>query len=160
MQAVVAEDGDVARPNTNSAQVWHYANYDANKNGKIEFEETMHRTCGTVVIKDGLLFVADFSGLFHCLDAKTGVPYWTHDMLAAAWGSPLIVEDKVYIGDEDGDITVVKLDKELEILAENSMENSVYSTPVVANNTLFIANKDHVFAISSESEDSADDEEK
>ena len=27
------------------------------------------------------------------------------------------------------------------------MSNSVYSTPVVANNTLFIANKDHVFAI-------------
>ena len=64
----------------------------------------MHRTCGTVAIKDGLLFVADFSGLFHCLDAKTGMPYWTHDMLAAAWGSPLIVDGKVYVGDEDGDI--------------------------------------------------------
>ena len=25
-------------------------------------------------------------------------------MLSAAWGSPLIVEDKVYIGDEDGDV--------------------------------------------------------
>ena len=82
----------MARPNPNSAAVWHYASYDPNKNGKIEFEETMHRTCGTVAIKDGLLFVADFSGLFHCLDAKTGMPYWTHDMLAAAWGSPLIVD--------------------------------------------------------------------
>ena len=36
--------------------------------------------------------VADFSGLVHCLDAKTGKPHWTHDMLAASWGSPLIVE--------------------------------------------------------------------
>ena len=27
------------------------------------------------------------------------------------------------------------------------MGNSVYSTPVVANDVLFIANKDHVFAI-------------
>ena len=80
-----------------------------NNNGKIEFEETMHRTCGTAAIKDGLLFVADFSGLFHCLDAKTGMPHWTHDMLAAAWGSPLIVDGKVYVGDEDGDITVFKL---------------------------------------------------
>ncbi len=160
MQAVVAEDGDVARPNDNSAQVWHYANFDANKNGKIEFEETMHRTCGTVAIKDDLLFVADFSGLFHCLDAKTGVPYWTHDMLAAAWGSPLIVEDKVYIGDEDGDICVFQLSKEMELLAENSMENSVYSTPVVANNTLFIANKDHVFAITSDASESSEAEEK
>jgi outer membrane protein assembly factor BamB len=160
MQAVVATEGEVARENPNSAQKWHYANFDMNKNGKIEFEETMHRTCGTVAIKDGLLFVADFSGLFHCVDAKTGVPYWTHDMLAAAWGSPMIVEDRVYVGDEDGDITVFKLSKELEVLAENTMENSVYSTPVVANNTLFIANKDHVFAITAATEEDSAPEEK
>jgi outer membrane protein assembly factor BamB len=152
MQAVNKEAGEVARANPNSAVVWHYANYDTNHNGKIEFEETMHRTCGTAAIKDGLLFVADFSGLFHCLDAKTGVPYWTHDMLAAAWGSPMIVEDKVYIGDEDGDICVFRLSKKMELIAENSMSNSVYSTPVVANNTLFIANKDHVFAIQAKDE--------
>lgn len=147
MQAVDPTKGEVARPNPNSAAVWHYANFDQNGDGEIEFEETMHRTCGTVAIKDDLLFVADFSGLFHCLDAKTGVPYWTYDMLAAAWGSPLIVDDKVYVGDEDGDVCVFKLSKQMELLAENTMENSVYSTPVVANNTLFIANKDHVFAI-------------
>lgn len=153
MQAVNTKAGEVARPNPNSAAVWHYASYDLNKNKKVEFEETMHRTCGTVAIKNGLLFVADFSGLFHCLDAKTGVPYWTHDMLAAAWGSPLIVEDKVYIGDEDGDISVFRLSKEMDLIAENSMSNSVYSTPVVANNTLFIANKDHVFAIVGDKEE-------
>jgi outer membrane protein assembly factor BamB len=153
MQAVNTKAGEVARPNPNSAAVWHYASYDLNKNKKIEFEETMHRTCGTAAIKNGLLFVADFSGLFHCLDAKTGIPYWTHDMLAAAWGSPLIVEDKVYIGDEDGDISVFRLSKEMDLIAENSMSNSVYSTPVVANNTLFIANKDHVFAIVQDKEE-------
>ncbi len=152
MQAVNPEKGEVARDNPNSAAVWHYASYDANGNGKIEFEETMHRTCGTAAIKDGLLFIADFSGLFHCLDAKTGVPYWTHDMLAAAWGSSLIVDGKVYVGDEDGDISVFKLSKEMELLAENLMSSSVYSTPVVANNTLFIADKDHLFAIVNEDE--------
>jgi len=100
-----------------------------------------------VAIADGLLFVADFSGLFHCLDLKTGKPHWTHDMLAASWGSPLIVDGKVYIGDEDGDITVFTLSKEKEILAEINMGNSVYSTPIVAGDTLYIANKSHLFAI-------------
>jgi outer membrane protein assembly factor BamB len=152
MQAVNKEAGEVARDNTNSAAVWHYASHDLNKNGKIEFEETMHRTCGTAAIKDGLLFVADFSGLFHCLDAKTGVPHWTYDMLAAAWGSPMIVDDKVYIGDEDGDIAVFKLSPEMELISENPMSSSVYSTPVVANNKLFIADKDHVFCIESENQ--------
>ena len=107
----------------------------------------MHRTCGTVTIKDGLLFVADFSGLFHCLDVKTGQPLWTHDMLAASWGSPLVADGKVYIGDEDGDISVFDLSREKNLLGEVNMGNSVYSTPIAIGDTLYIANKSHLFAI-------------
>jgi len=147
IQAVIEEDGEVARPNPNSAAVWHYPGFDADGNGKLSFEETMHRTCGTVAIKDGLLFVADFSGLFHCLDLKTGKPLWTHDMLAASWGSPLIADGKVYIGDEDGDISVFRLSREKDLLAEINMGNSVYSTPIAVGDTLYIANKSHLFAI-------------
>lgn len=147
LQAVDTTAGEVARPNPNSAVIWHYADFDQNGNGKVEFEETMHRTCGTVVIKDDILYLSDFSGLFHCLDAKTGKPYWTHDLFAATWGSALIVDGKVYVGDEEGKVTVFKLGKEKDILAENNMGNSVYSTPVVANDILYIANKTHLFAI-------------
>lgn len=150
IQNVDPENGEVARPNPNSAVVWHYSEYDADGDGEIGFEETMHRTCATVAIKDDLLFIPDFSGLFHCLDAKTGKQLWTYDMLSAAWGSPLIVEDKVYVGNEDGAILVFKLSKEKELLGEVNMGNSVYSTPIVANNTLFISNKTHLFAIEKE----------
>ena len=146
-QAVIKEECEVARPNPNSAAVWHYPGYDADGNGKLSFEETMHRTCGTVAIQEGLLFVADFSGLFHCLDLKTGKPLWTYDMLAAAWGSPLIADGKVYIGDEDGDITIFKLSPEQDMIAEINMGTSVYSTPIAVGNTLYIANKSHLFAI-------------
>ncbi len=146
-QAVIKEEGEVARPNPNSAAVWHYPGYDADGNGKLSFEETMHRTCGTVAIQEGLLFVADFSGLFHCLDLKTGKPLWTYDMLAAAWGSPLIADGKVYIGDEDGDITIFRLSPEQDMIAEINMGTSVYSTPIAVGNTLYIANKSHLFAI-------------
>ena len=147
IQAVIEKDGEVARPNPDSAAVWHYPGFDADGNGKLSFEETMHRTCGTVAIKDGFLFVADFSGLFHCLDLETGKPLWTHDMLAASWGSPLIADGKVYIGDEDGDISIFRLSREKDLLAEINMGNSVYSTPIAVGDTLYIANKSHLFAI-------------
>ena len=52
-QALVAAEGDIERDNPNSAAVWHYVGKDP-----IVFESTMHRTCGTVAIKDNLLFVA------------------------------------------------------------------------------------------------------
>ncbi len=153
LQAVIPEQGEVAIDNPNSAVVWHYHQFDSNGDGEIEFEEEMHRSCGTVAIKDDLLFVADFSGLFHCLDAKTGKPHWTYDMLAAAWGSPLIVGGHVYIGDEDGDVCVFELTKEPhDPIEEINMGNSVYSTPIVANGVLFITNRTHLFAIVDPSE--------
>ena len=148
LQAVIAKNGEVAIPNPNSAVVWHYSAFDQNKDKQIDFEEQMHRSCGTVAIKNDLLYIADFSGLFHCLNAKTGKVHWTYDMLAAAWGSPLIVENRVYIGDEDGDVAVFELKKEKhDPIAEINMQSSVYSTPVVANNVLFISTKNKLFAI-------------
>ena len=152
LKAVDSAKGENAIPNPNSAAIWHYDAVDRNKNGKKEFEESMHRTMGSVAIKDDLLFVTDIGGLVHCVDAKKvvdGKPvvYWTHDMFSAAWGSVLIVDGKVYVGDEDGDITVFELSKELNVLAENNMINSLYTTPVVASDTLFIANKSTLIAL-------------
>jgi outer membrane protein assembly factor BamB len=147
LQAIDPSAGEKAIENPNSAVVWHYTGDDTNGNGEVDFEEEMHRTCGTVVIKDDILYVADFSGIFHCLDATSGKSYWNYDMFAAAWGSPLIADGKVYVGDEDGDIAVFKHGKKMELLAENSCNNSVYSTPIVANGILFISNKSMLFAI-------------
>jgi outer membrane protein assembly factor BamB len=164
LQAVVEADGDFARPNPKSAVVWHYSEHDGNGDGDIAFEETMHRTCGSVVIKDGVLYIADFSGLFHCLDSKTGKPHWTYDMLSATWGSPLVVDGKVYIGDEDGDVAIFRHSADPKVAmkdeggsmvpfhGEINMGNSVYSTPIVAGNVLYIANKSHLFAIATEDE--------
>ena len=66
---------------------------------------------------------------------------------AASWGSPLIADGKVYIGDEDGDITIFKLSAEKDIIAEISMKSAVYSTPIVANGVLYLANKSALYAI-------------
>jgi outer membrane protein assembly factor BamB len=159
LQAVEPEKGDFARPNPNSAAVWHYSTVDENGDGKIDFTEIMHRTLGSVAIKDDILYIADYSGVFHCLDAKTGKRHWVYDMLAAAWGSPLIVDGKVYIGDEDGEVAIFKHSADPNVAmkkvggemkpfyGEINMGNSVYSTPIVADNVLYIANRTHLFAI-------------
>ena len=151
IKAMNPEEGEIAIDNPNSAVIWHYAQFDQNGDGEFDFEESMHRSCGTVAIKDDLLYISDFSGLFHCLDAMTGKVHWTYDMLAAAWGSPLIVDGKVYVGDEDGELSVFQLSAEPhEPLAEINMLNSVYSTPIVSHNVLYISNRTHLFAIKQE----------
>lgn len=154
LQAVIPERGEEAIANPNSAVIWHYGHMTEEEYEKAPFEEQMHRSCGTVAIKDDILFISDFSGLLHCINAKTGKRNWTYDLLAACWGSPLIVGGHVYIGDEDGDVAIFKLSADPEVamddgepLEEINMGNSIYSTPIVANNVLFIANRTHLFAI-------------
>jgi outer membrane protein assembly factor BamB len=120
---------------------------DITKTGRVWHYDKIRRSISTGAAKDGLLYYADFSGFLHCVDAKTGKPYWVHDMLAAVWGSPMIIDDKVYLGDEDGDIVVLRHGKTMEVLGESNMGSSVYATPVPANGTLFIMNRNQLYAL-------------
>ncbi|MFT7641245.1 MAG: outer membrane protein assembly factor BamB [Pirellulaceae bacterium] len=165
LQAVDVEEGEYEEVNPKSALVWHYSGKDYDGDGEIEIMETMNRTCAPVAIKDDLLIVSDFSGFLHCLDAQTGEQYWVHDLYAATYAAaPLIVEDKIYVADEDGDILIAKLGKKFEAVSydngnfeiEPNMDNSVYSTPVVANDTLYISSKNRLFAIKNSAPKEAD----
>jgi outer membrane protein assembly factor BamB len=118
---------------TKTGQIWHY--------------EKIRRSVSTGALHDGLLYYADFSGFLHCVDAKTGEAVWVHDMLAAMWGSPIVIDGKVYLGDEDGDVVVMQAGKEKKLLAEMNMGSSVYSTPVPANGVLYIGTRNQLFAL-------------
>jgi len=118
---------------TQSGRVWHY--------------DKIRRSISTGAIYNGLLFYADFSGFLHCLDAKTGKPYWVYDMLSAVWSSPMVIDGKVYLSDEDGDVRILEAGKEKKLISEVNMGSSVYVTPVAANGTLFMANRNQLFAI-------------
>jgi len=151
VQAADAEAGDVIRPNPNSAALWEYTGQDANGDGQRDFEEQMHRSLGMVAVGDGLAVVGDLAGLVHCLDARSGRLLWTYDMMAAVWGSPLVADGKIYLGDEDGDVAVFRLSTKHELLAENNMGDSVYSTPVAVGDTLYISTRTRLFAIRDDS---------
>ena len=68
-------------------------------------------------------------------------------MFAAVWGSPIVVDGKVYLGDEDGDVVVLQHGKEKKVLAEMNMGSAVYGTVVPANGALFLNNRNQLFAI-------------
>ena len=114
--------GDV----TEMGAVWHIG------------DQEFHRTISTVAIYDGMLYAADLSGFVYGLDLETGEQQWKYDTFAAIWGSPLVVDDKVLIGDEDGDVAVLKAGKQLELLFEVNMGSAVYTTPVFDDGVLYI----------------------
>ncbi len=123
--------GDV----TDKALVWHVGGEDFN------------RTISTVAIKDGLLYASDLSGFVYCFDVKTGEKYWTYDTFAAIWGSPYFVDGKIYIGDEDGDLAILKAGKKMELIYETNMGSAVYTTPRAKDGVLYVASRTTLVAI-------------
>lgn len=134
--------------------------FDATKTGDIttnglvwNFME-IKRSLSTVSIDpdSGLLFIADYSGFVYCLDAGTGKHYWIYDMKSHIWGSTLVVDGKVYVGDEDGDLVILPARKDFNPAKEKpifevNMNAPIYSTPVFANGTLYISTPTHLYAI-------------
>ena len=125
--------GKAMEKNPNSGELWHYGD--------------IRRSISTGALYNGILFYSDFSGFLHAVDAKTGKPHWKHDMFAAIWGSPMVIDGKVYLGDEDGDVTILAAEPKLRVIAENNMGSSVYSTAVPANGTLYIVNRNQLIAL-------------
>lgn len=123
-------EGDV----TDTAAVWHRGGQD------------FFRTISTAAIHDDILYISDLSGFLYALDARTGEHFWTYDLLAAVWGSAYVADGKVYIGDEDGDVAILKAGKTMELLAEPNMGVSVYSTPVAENGVLYVLGRNRLFA--------------
>lgn len=120
---------------TETGMVWHRGDEDFN------------RSISTVAIHNGLLFAADLSGFLYCLDLNSGKEHWIYDAFAAVWGSPFVADGRVYLGDEDGDVAILKASKEKTMLREINMGSAVYTTPVAKSGVLYVVSRNRLFAI-------------
>jgi outer membrane protein assembly factor BamB len=120
---------------------------DLTAQGPIWEDTEIRRTLSTPAIHEGVVYYPDFSGFLHAYDAASGASLWVHDTFAAVWGSPLVADGRVYLGDEDGDVVVLEAGREERVLAENQMGESVYSTPVAAAGALYVMTRSRLFAL-------------
>jgi outer membrane protein assembly factor BamB len=139
------------KPNRNSGVVWDFEQ-SAGNGGKVPRADHMNRTISTCVVTPaGLCYAPDFSGFLHCFDAKTGKLYWTYDMESAVWGSPLWVDGKIYLTDEDGDVRIFADAKELKKLSPAddhlNLGSASYCSPIFVNGVLYVMGRDTLYAI-------------
>jgi outer membrane protein assembly factor BamB len=116
--------------------------------------DKIHRSLSTASIdpETGLLFIADFSGYVRCLDAETGEQFWVYDMKAHIWGSTMVGDGKVYVGDEDGDLVVLPARKDFDPkkdkpISETMFPGPIHSSPIEANGTVYVCTQSHLYAI-------------
>lgn len=105
------------------------------------------RSISTPSVKDGLIYIAEYDGDLHCLDAKTGKAHWVHETQSRIWGSTIVADGKVFLPTEDGDLHILATGKEKKPLAAINFGAPIYSSPIIANDVLFVATMTHLYAI-------------
>jgi outer membrane protein assembly factor BamB len=132
-------DAAAVDDSTNSRELWSY-------------ELSKGHCCSTPSVHDGLVFVADCEGYIHCVDAKTGKPYWTHDTGNEIWASTLVVDGKVYIGTRRGNFWVFAAEKDKKIISSIKLDSPIHGSPVAANGVLYIATMKKLYAVEQSTE--------
>ena len=87
-------------------------------------------------------------GVLTCLNARTGERVYrmrtpgrgTH------YASPLIADGKLFTVSGDGQITVLTVGPEPEVLATNDMQDGVYASPAIVDGTIYVRTHAGLFA--------------
>jgi outer membrane protein assembly factor BamB len=105
------------------------------------------RVVGTPIAKDGLLYVGDLGGTIHCLDGATGAHVWKHETNEAIWGSLLLAGDRLYVGNVEGSMTVLRAGRRKQVLGQIAMDAPLYSPPALAGDALYLATANRLYLI-------------
>ena len=105
------------------------------------------RTTAQPAVVDGLVYIPDYSGKLHCLDADTGEHLWQHELGDGVWfASPAVVDGKVYIATEHRKLWVLKAGREKQVLAESRFKSPAI-TLVAHDGVLYLPTQRRLFAV-------------
>jgi outer membrane protein assembly factor BamB len=105
------------------------------------------RSVSTASIADGLVYIADLSGIVRCLDAADGHECWKYDTQGHVWGSTLLADGRVYIGNENGQLFILAAGREKKLIATLDLKDAIYSTAVAANGVLYVGTSANLYAL-------------
>src|SRR5262245_31998143 len=109
------------------------------------------RVVGTPIAKDGLLYVGDLGGTIHCLDAATGVQLWKHETDEAIWGSLLLAGERLYVGNAEGIMTVLRAGRQKQLLGQIEMDAPLYSAPALIGDAIYLTTANRLYLIAAKS---------
>jgi outer membrane protein assembly factor BamB len=121
---------------------------DVTKTHRLWYHARNPQRIGSPVLLDGRVYVLSDNGTADCLDLKTGEDVWKEDRVAGStWGSMVAAGGRLYVTDSDGDTLVFTAGPKYELLAKNSLGETVRASIAISDGELFIRTYQHLWCI-------------
>jgi outer membrane protein assembly factor BamB len=104
----------------------------------------------TPLVYKGTLYVLANQGLFDAYDLKTGKEIYRQrlDLIGSGYSaSPVAADGKIYLSNEDGEISVIAAGEKFSQIATNSMGEMLMATPALSDGVMYVRSSTSLFAI-------------
>ena len=86
-------------------------------------------------------------GVVTCFDVKSGKPAWTKEFDDGFYGSPILVDDRIYVMDRAGVTVVFRLGDKYEELARNELGEKADATPSIPEGRVYVRSIKSLYCI-------------
>lgn len=101
----------------------------------------------TPLAKGSLLYLISDDGTASAFVAKTGEEKWRQSLNLRFFGSPVCVEDRIYVVSTNGVLVVLRAGEKFEEISRHELGETCHTTPAVARGRMFIRTLNHLVAI-------------
>lgn len=103
------------------------------------------------ILHDGILYFVTDRGMISAFDAQSGQPHYHQQRLPNPYtikASPVGADGKLYQSTENGDVVVIKMGPEYEVLAVNSIADEFFiATPAISDGMIYLRGTNTLYAI-------------
>ena len=103
----------------------------------------------SLVLYDGLLYMASEAGVVSAVDARTGERVWQERIGGVFTASPVAGDGKIYLVSETGETVVLRAGRTPEVLARNTLDGHFVASPAIASGLLYLRADDVLIAVGS-----------
>jgi outer membrane protein assembly factor BamB len=125
-----------------------------NSNGELpmsqvlwKIKEKVPEVPSPIYYKDCVYMIKN-GGIISCVDAESGKVLYRERLGASGpyLASPIVANGNIYIPSCNGVITIIKAGNQLDILAQNDLNEKIFATPAVVDNTIYVRTTKHLYA--------------
>ena len=145
--------------NIGTTQMGMVAAIDARRTGDLTEDAFKWKTYGFLpsfpspVMDDERLYVVDNGAIVAAFDLKTGTKSWERSLGTLQKGSPVLADNKLYVGTENGKFFILRPSATgVEVLDEDLLGTAdspepIIASPIVADGRIYVTSMDAIYAI-------------
>ena len=101
----------------------------------------------TPLFLDGRLYLISDAGMGSAIEAATGHEIWSERLRAEFFGSPVLIDGKIYAPTTKGEMIVLATGDEFKELARNPLGEGTHSSPCVDGGRIYVKTFTHLVCV-------------